>query len=149
MVVGSSAHVQQGTGYLGQALVSYNLGNLAFYDSAPPETDSGTLVITATGRHIDKFSWRPAQISGGVPQPLTGSDATAAVQRWQALRGCTNLRAAPGPSTATAKTQASVAAAVAVTPPPASTTTTTGSAAGGSTTTPRAGGSTTTTTRGH
>jgi len=135
IVIGSSAHVQQGTGYLGQALVSYNLGNLAFYDSAPPETYSGTLVVTATGRHIDSFSWRPALISGDLPQPLTGTDATTAVQRWEGLRGCTNLSASPGKSTATAKSQTSVAAAVAVPPPPTNTTTTTTTHAGATTTT--------------
>ncbi len=143
IVVGGSAHVQQGTGYLGQALVSYNLGNLAFYDSAPPETYSGTLVVTATGRHIDSFSWRPALISGGVPQPLTGTDATAAVQRWEGLRDCTNLSASATKSTATNKTQTSVAAAVAVPPPPTSTTTTT-AAAGGTTTTTHGRATTTT-----
>jgi poly-gamma-glutamate synthesis protein (capsule biosynthesis protein) len=125
IVIGSSAHVQQGSGYLGQALVSYNLGNLAFYDSAPPEDYSGTLVVTATGRHVDSFSWRPALISGGLPQPLTGADATSAVQRWQGLRSCTNLTATPRSSLATAKTQTSVAAALATPAPPANTTTTT------------------------
>ncbi len=140
IVIGSSAHVQQGTGYLGQALVSYNLGNLAFYDSAPPETYSGTLVVTATGRHIDSFSWRPALITGGLPQPLTGTDATTAVGRWEGLRACTNLTAAPGPSTATAKTQSSVPAALAVPAPPTPTTTT----QAGATTTTHAGATTST-----
>ena len=146
VVVGSGSHVQQGSGFLGQALVSYGLGNLAFYDSAPPETYSGSLVVTATGRHVDSFTWRPALISGGLPQPLSGADATTAVQRWTALRACTNLTAAPGPSTATLKTQTSVAAATAAPVPPGNTSTTT--TAGGAATTSSAPGAPTTTGRG-
>ncbi len=52
VVIGSGAHVLLGAGYLGKAYVDYGLGNLAFYDDTAPETDSGTLVITARGsRH--------------------------------------------------------------------------------------------------
>jgi len=105
IVVGSSAHVQQGTGYLGQALVDYGLGNLAFYDSAPPETTSGTLLVTVTGRHIDSFSWRPAVISAGLPQPLSGAQAANAIAHWDSLRGCTTLSASPHKSTATTATE--------------------------------------------
>jgi poly-gamma-glutamate synthesis protein (capsule biosynthesis protein) len=102
IVIGSHAHVQLGAGYLGSALVDYGLGNLAFYDAKPPETYSGALHVTITGRHIDSFSWRPAEISNGLPVALTGASATAAVQRWRALRGCTGLAATATASTASA-----------------------------------------------
>lgn len=105
IVVGSHAHVELGAGYLGTALVDYGLGNLAFYDTAPPEIYSGALHVTVTGRHIDKFSWRPAQIAGGLPVPMTGSAATAAVRRWDGLRGCTGLGATPGSSLATTQSE--------------------------------------------
>ena len=105
IVVGSHAHVQLGAGYLGTALVDYGLGNLAFYDTTTPETYSGTLLVTVTGRHIDGFSWRPALIESGLPVPQTGAAATAAVQRWQGLRGCTDLSLAPTASRATTKTE--------------------------------------------
>ncbi len=105
VVVGSHAHVQLGAGYLGSALVDYGLGNLAFYDTAPPETCSGAIRVTVTGRHIDSFSWRPAEISNGLPVLLTGSSATAAVQRWSGLRGCTHLSAAAAASTATTRSE--------------------------------------------
>jgi len=105
IVVGSHAHVELGAGYLGTALVDYGLGNLAFYNTSPPEIYSGALHVTVTGRHIDKFSWRPAQISGGLPVPLSGSAATTALQRWEGLRGCTGLSAAPGRSLATSQSQ--------------------------------------------
>ncbi len=43
IVIGSNSHVLSGAGYLGSAYVSYGLGNFAFYDTNPPETNSGAL----------------------------------------------------------------------------------------------------------
>ncbi len=101
IVVGAHAHVQLGAGYLGTALVDYGLGNLAFYDTTPPETYSGALHITITGRHVDGFSWRPAEISDGLPIPETGAEAAEAIHRWKGLRGCTDLTESPGTALAT------------------------------------------------
>jgi poly-gamma-glutamate capsule biosynthesis protein CapA/YwtB (metallophosphatase superfamily) len=101
IVIGSNAHVLLGGGYLGSAYVDYGLGNLAFYDDTAPETDSGTLVITAEGRQIKGVVFRPATILSGVPQPLTGAPAAAALQSWNAARGCTNLKATPSASLTT------------------------------------------------
>jgi poly-gamma-glutamate synthesis protein (capsule biosynthesis protein) len=133
IVVGSGTHVLLGGGYLGGAYVDYGLGNLAFYDDTAPETDSGTLVVTAEGRHITGAVWRPATILNGLPQPLTGAPTAAAVQSWNAARGCTGLSAVPSASTATMRGET-----VAFVAPPATTTTTT--------TTPGSGATTTTTT---
>ena len=139
IVIGSGAHVLLGGGYLGGAYVDYGLGNLAFYDDTAPETDSGTLVITAQGRHITGAVWRPATILNGVPQPLTGTPATAAVSSWNAARSCTNLSATPSASLTTMRGET----VPFVAPPAAATTTTTaGSSTGGSTTTTTAGSST-------
>ena len=87
------------TGILG------GLGNLAFYDTMPPETYSGALHITITGRHVDGFSWRPAEISGGLPIQETGSAAAEAIARWKRLRGCTDLSLTPGTALATADSE--------------------------------------------
>ncbi|HEX4082207.1 MAG TPA: CapA family protein [Acidimicrobiales bacterium] len=95
VVVGSGSHVQEGAGYLGRAYVDYGLGNLAFYDTQAPETYSGSLVVTVTGRHVDQTSWRPAVIADGLPQALSGSAATTAVTRWEGLRHCSGLAAKP------------------------------------------------------
>lgn len=92
IVVGSHAHVLVGAGKLGKALVAYGLGNFVFYASRAETTESGVLRVTATGRRIDSYRWRPARISGGIPHPLTGSERSSAVARWNGLRGCTNLR---------------------------------------------------------
>jgi poly-gamma-glutamate capsule biosynthesis protein CapA/YwtB (metallophosphatase superfamily) len=127
IVIGSNAHVLLGGGYLGSAYVDYGLGNFAFYDDTAPETDSGALVVTAIGRHITQVQWRPATILAGLPQPLTGAPATAAIQSWNAARGCTNLSAGPAASQATMRGET-----VAFVAPPATTTTT--APAAGSTT---------------
>ncbi len=146
IVIGSGTHVLLGGGYLGGAYVDYGLGNLAFYDDTVPETDSGTLIVTAEGRHITGAVWRPATILDGVPQPLSGPPATAAVSSWNAARSCTNLSATPAASLTTmhGETVPFVAPAT----PPATTTTTTagtGNTGAGATTTttaPPSGGST-------
>ena len=96
IIVGSHAHVLLGGGYLGSAYVDYGLGNFAFYNDPPPTDQSGSLVITATGRHIDSVTWRPALIEDELPQPLTGAAATSALQSWAAARTCTDATAEPG-----------------------------------------------------
>ena len=96
IIVGTHAHVLLGGGYLGSAYVDYGLGNFAFYDNSPPENASGSLVISATGRHIDSVTWRPAVIVDDLPQPLSGAAATAALTAWNQARSCTNVSATPG-----------------------------------------------------
>ena len=120
VVIGSEAHVLLGGGYLGSAYVDYGLGNFAFYDNDPPETDSGSLMITAEGRRITGVVWRPATILAGLPQPLTGAPATAALQSWNAARSCTNLSSSPSTSLTTMRGETTPFVA-----PPATTTTTT------------------------
>jgi poly-gamma-glutamate synthesis protein (capsule biosynthesis protein) len=109
VIVGSHAHVLLGGGYLGSAYVDYGLGNLAFYNDPTPTNQSGSLVITATGRHIDSATWRPAIIEDELPQPLSGAAATTALQAWSAARTCTDAAATPGASLASPTTEASPA----------------------------------------
>jgi Bacterial capsule synthesis protein PGA_cap len=96
VIVGTHAHVLLGGGYLGRAYVDYGLGNFAFYDNSPPENASGSLLITATGRHIDGATWRPAVIQDDLPQPLAGPAATTALAAWNQARACTDVAATPG-----------------------------------------------------
>jgi poly-gamma-glutamate synthesis protein (capsule biosynthesis protein) len=137
IVIGTNAHVLLGGGYLGDAYVDYGLGNFAFYDDSAPETDSGSLIITAVGRHITSATFRPATILDGLPEPLTGTPATTAVQSWDAARSCTDLSATPTASLASERGETSPFVA----PTPTTTTTTsttavTGSSATTTTTTP-------------
>jgi poly-gamma-glutamate synthesis protein (capsule biosynthesis protein) len=150
IVIGTDAHVLLGGGYLGSAYVDYGLGNFAFYDNTAPATDSGALIITAEGRHVTAVVWRPATIVAGLPQPLTGAPAAAAVQSWNAARACTNLTAGPSTSLTTlhgetvpfvAPPASAAAAATTTTASPSSSTN-----GGGTTTTTGAHATTTTTT---
>ncbi|HWF16700.1 MAG TPA: CapA family protein [Acidimicrobiales bacterium] len=145
IVVGSDAHVLSGAGYLGSSYVDYGLGNFAFYDDAPPETNSGALIITAEGRHVTSAVFRPATILSGLPQPLTGQPATTAIQSWNSARSCTNLAVTPSTSVATMSGETTPFVAPAAPP----TTTTTSSPAGntGSATTTSTTPATTTSTR--
>jgi poly-gamma-glutamate synthesis protein (capsule biosynthesis protein) len=140
IVIGSNAHVLLGGGYMGSAYVDYGLGNFAFYDDTAPETDSGSLIITAVGRHITGVAFRPATIVNGLPQPLTGAPAQTALQSWNSARTCTGLAATPSTSVATVRAESVPFVA------PAATTTTTPAAAGGTTTTTQAAGGTSGTT---
>jgi hypothetical protein len=116
IIVGTHAHVLLGGGYVGTAFVDYGLGNFAFYDNTPPENASGSLVVTATGRHIDSVTWRPATIVDDLPQPLTGAAATSAVAAWNQDRTCTGATATAGPSLASASTETTLPTAAAVQP---------------------------------
>jgi poly-gamma-glutamate synthesis protein (capsule biosynthesis protein) len=93
VVVGSHAHVLLGAGMLGRAFVSYGLGNFVFYARGGIGAQTGVLTVTITGRHVDRYRWSPAVISGGIPRPVTGAAADAARRRWAALRGCAGLAA--------------------------------------------------------
>jgi hypothetical protein len=140
IVIGTGAHVLLGAGYMGSAYVDYGLGNFAFYDDTAPETDSGSLIITAMGRHVTGVAFRPATILNGLPQPLTGTPAQTALQSWNSARSCTNLAATPSTSVATMRAESVPFVAPAA---PATTTTTT-PATGGTTTTTASGGSSST-----
>jgi poly-gamma-glutamate synthesis protein (capsule biosynthesis protein) len=145
IVIGTNAHVLQGSGYLGSAYVDYGLGNFAFYDDTAPETDSGSLIVTAIGRHIASVAWRPANILAGLPQPLSGPPAAAAVQAWQAARSCTNLAAAPSSSLASEAAE-TIPFTAPTAPTTTTSTTTTTTAGGGSGTTTTTTSTTSTTT---
>jgi poly-gamma-glutamate synthesis protein (capsule biosynthesis protein) len=91
VVVGSHAHVLLGTGKLGNALVSYGLGNFVFYSGSELTSRTGVLHVTVTGRRIDRYRWLPGRISGGIPYPVTGAARDRAVSSWRSLRACAGL----------------------------------------------------------
>jgi hypothetical protein len=109
IVIGSHAHVLLGGGYLGSAYVDYGLGNFAFYNAPPPTDQSGSLVITATGRHIDSVTWRPALLEDELPVPLSGAAATTALANWANARTCTDLTPGAGAPVASVATETSPA----------------------------------------
>ena len=74
------------------ALVSYGLGNFVWYGTSELSTRTGVLLVTVTGRRVDRYRWVPARIVDGVPRPLAGTVARDAVSSWRSLRGCTGLK---------------------------------------------------------
>jgi Bacterial capsule synthesis protein PGA_cap len=91
IVVGSHAHRVQGGGRLGPAFVDYGLGNFVFYNESGESGRTGVLTVTATGRDVDGYQWKPARIVGGIPRLLAPPDSDAAVAAWDAQRACTGL----------------------------------------------------------
>jgi poly-gamma-glutamate capsule biosynthesis protein CapA/YwtB (metallophosphatase superfamily) len=92
IVVGGHAHRLLGAGRMGKALVGYGLGNFVWYGTSELSTQTGVLLVTATGRRIDRFRWVPARIMDGVPRPLSGGERQRELAEWRSLRGCTGLK---------------------------------------------------------
>lgn len=92
VVVGGHAHRVQSGGRLGDAFVGYGLGNFLFGTRSPASEKTGVLLVTVDGREIVGYEWRPGRIVDRVPRPLDGAAAVAAVDEWNSLRSCTNLR---------------------------------------------------------
>ena len=91
IVVGSHAHRVFGAGRVGDSLVAYGLGNFVYWREDGESGRSGVLQVTATGRHVDQYSWVPARITHGIPIPETGSAAAADESEWQHRRTCSGL----------------------------------------------------------
>ena len=93
IVVGSHAHVVQGTGKLDNTYVAYGLGNFVWYN---PNTESasttGVLTVTVDGGRVVAEKWAPAHIrSDGLPRFADGAQATQMAADFAAARGCANL----------------------------------------------------------
>jgi poly-gamma-glutamate capsule biosynthesis protein CapA/YwtB (metallophosphatase superfamily) len=91
IVVGSHSHRVMTAGRLGPALVDYGLGNFVFYNESGASGITGVLTVTATGRDVDAYAWKPARIQGGIPHLLTGDAAAQDIAAFNAHRSCTDL----------------------------------------------------------
>ena len=52
---------------------------------------SGVLLVTATGREVDTYSWVPTRITHGIPIPQTGAAAAADIAEWEQRRTCSGV----------------------------------------------------------
>ncbi|MER7754544.1 CapA family protein [Kitasatospora sp. NPDC097643] len=98
-VVGTHAHTMVGSGMLGNTYVGYGFGNFLWYGTSnyafSNETGVTTLTLTRDGK-VTGEAFTPATIDDkGVPVPVTGAAAEAALKRRDSLRGCTGLTPAP------------------------------------------------------
>ena len=91
VIVGGHAHRVQGAGRLDGAVVAYGLGNFVWYAQPGASSETGVLLVTATGRDVDAYQWIPAVIRNGVPNLLEGAEAATATESWNGLRSCTGL----------------------------------------------------------
>jgi poly-gamma-glutamate synthesis protein (capsule biosynthesis protein) len=91
IIVGSHAHRVFGAGHVGTSLVAYGLGNFVYWREDGESGRSGVLLVTATGRQVDAYSWVPARITNGIPVPLSGPQAAADIAEWQRRRICSGL----------------------------------------------------------
>ena len=87
----SHAHRVFGVGHVGPALVAYGLGDFVYWREDGESGRSGVLLVTATGREVDSYSWVPARITHGVPVPATGDAAAADGADWESRRSCSGL----------------------------------------------------------
>ncbi|MFI1092783.1 CapA family protein [Streptomyces sp. NPDC020917] len=97
-VVGTHAHVMLGSGMLGPTYVAYGFGNFLWYGSSPyPHSDqTGVTTLTITHGRVAGARFTPAVVDGqGVPEPQTGTAGRTVTDRYNSLRGCTGLTAAP------------------------------------------------------
>ena len=91
IVVGSHAHRVFGAGHVGTSLVAYGLGNFVYWREDGESGRSGVLLVTATGREVDTYSWVPARITNGIPVPQTGDAAATDLAEWNTRRNCSGL----------------------------------------------------------
>ena len=91
LVVGSHAHRVFGAGRSGNSLVAYGLGNFVYFREDGESGRSGVLLVTATGRDVDTYSWVPARITNGIPVPEAPDPAAADIAEWERRRACSGL----------------------------------------------------------
>ena len=89
VVAGPGSGRVQGAGRAGDAAVAYGLGGFLVDEPEAPTT--GVLLVRVDGRDVLDLEWVPAERRDGVPVPLEGGEAAAAVAEWESRRDCTGL----------------------------------------------------------
>ncbi|QIK66160.1 CapA family protein [Nocardioides sp. HDW12B] len=96
VVVGTHAHVLQGSGWRGDSYVNYGLGNFLWYHNYRRE-DTGVLQVTIRDGEVVGDAWTPAavDVDGSLPRPVSGPAAAQDRRAWERLRSCTDLAGSP------------------------------------------------------
>jgi poly-gamma-glutamate synthesis protein (capsule biosynthesis protein) len=96
IIIGSHAHMLQGSGWLGRTFVAYGMGNFLWWEHSY-STATGVLELTLHPRAPLTARFIPATVSGtGQPVADHGARARRAASQYARLRGCAEL--APRPS---------------------------------------------------
>jgi poly-gamma-glutamate synthesis protein (capsule biosynthesis protein) len=97
IIIGSHAHMLQGSGWLGRTFVAYGMANFLWWENSY-STATGVLRLTIHPHRPLTARFIPAVVSAtGRPVVLAGPAANRAAARYAALRSCTNLSARPAP----------------------------------------------------
>ena len=97
VVIGSHAHVVQGSGWLGRGYVGYGMGNFVWYSrGAESTTNTGVLTLTVTGRQVTAARWTPLRIgASGLPAAPAPAVGKRILTTFDKARTCTGLAAKP------------------------------------------------------
>jgi poly-gamma-glutamate synthesis protein (capsule biosynthesis protein) len=109
IIIGSHAHMLQGSGWLGHTFVAYGMANFLWWENSY-STASGVLKLTLHPHAPLTARFIPAVVSStGQPIADTGAAARRAAASYARLRACTGLSARPaaGPGAATTAGQTS------------------------------------------
>ena len=93
IVVGSHAHVVQGSGLLGATFVAYGLGNFVWYNPGSDDGSvTGLLTLTVDVGKVVAEQWLPARIqSDGLPRFADDADAQTLTTELAQRRECADL----------------------------------------------------------
>ncbi|HEX9526983.1 MAG TPA: CapA family protein [Streptosporangiaceae bacterium] len=95
IIIGSHAHMLQGSGWLGHTFVAYGMANFVWWEKSF-STATGILELTLRRHRPLTARFIPAVVSAtGQPIVATGEAARLAAARYASLRGCAGLSAYP------------------------------------------------------
>jgi poly-gamma-glutamate synthesis protein (capsule biosynthesis protein) len=95
IIIGSHAHMLQGSGWLGHTFVAYGMANFLWWENSY-STATGVLMLTLHPHRALTARFVPAVVSAtGRPIPLTGAAAAQAAAHYASLRTCAELSAQP------------------------------------------------------
>ncbi len=95
IIIGSHAHMLQGSGWLGHTFVAYGMANFLWWENSF-STATGILRLTVPRRGSLSAHFIPAEVSAtGQPVLLSGAAARQAAAHYASLRSCTGLSARP------------------------------------------------------
>src|SRR5262249_20626977 len=95
IIVGSHAHILQGSGWLGRTFIAYGMANFLWWE-ASYSTSTGVLLLTLHPHRPLTARFVPATVSGtGQPVVDTGRVAKQVQAHYRSLRACAQLAAHP------------------------------------------------------
>ena len=95
IIIGSHAHMLQGSGWLGHTFIAYGMGNFLWWENSY-STSTGVLKLTLHPHAALSARFIPAVVSStGQPIVAHGTAARRALAHYASLRTCAGLSASP------------------------------------------------------